>query len=192
MEAVKNSADLFLTEDEKAAALNNALYIKQRKFNNAESLSQYHEDAKNTVDFICAAVAACKVDFDRWAELKEDENLDDEDAAELAELEKVRTGAEGSPENEEAARDLILEAPLELLFRSGWADSKDNFTLAEGTLLMYTGGGSGKIIFDIENGSPENARFLFNGWGVPFTEFASNQEQRAALLSFVSNFYFGE
>jgi hypothetical protein len=152
---------------------------------------------KCAMDSIRYMMAALNVDYDRLAELQDlksqssdaDQPMSDEDATEL---EALLSDADDC-ESREDAEQIILEDPLSLEFRSGWATNKSELVAEEYCLLLSTGGPATRIIGDLdEHGMATSARLQVQDWGTPWTEHFPVSEDRAALLAYAQVFCPGE
>lgn len=126
---------------------------------------------------------------------------DSENIGELMEAVAVNIG-DGtlSPDDfefdDEEAREAIQQDPLSVEVRSGWyapGAPEDDRKPFEFTILLCTGGPACRLIGDLdEHIQPERVRIQHQDWGTPWTEYFPNEEQRAALLTYCQQFYFGE
>ena len=111
-----------------------------------------------------------------------------DDAEELEELET----AAGECKDEEEARERIQEDALSVEVRSDWHAPGESGEPTEFCILLCTGGPAVRIIGDLDRGEPSRPRIEYQDWGTPWTEYFPTSEQRAALESYCSCFYFGE
>lgn len=126
-------------------------------------------------------IAALDCDYDRLEELREErsdykadgknesrwEDMYSDEAEELKDLEE----SAGDCTSREDAEQRIQEDPLEILVRSGWESSKDNFTADEFKILLTTGGPAVRIIGELRDGEPCRAWLEVQDWGTPWTEY---------------------
>lgn len=116
--------------------------------------------------------------------------LDEDDAAELAELEKDADGCE----SEDAARERIQNDALDVQVRSDWhsVGDEDGSKPSEFSILLCTGGPAVRIRGELNNYSePCRAWVEYQDWFTPWTELVSPCEQ-STLLAYCQQFYFGE
>ncbi len=171
------------------------------------------EIGRNAMASIREMVAALEVDYDRLQELRQDreyrqerleelrdartdlqedgDDLPEDQAAELAELEGEWTDAEKLAELEEAAgeceddddaRQRIHEDPLSIQYRSGWASSPAEFEAQEYEILLGTGGPAVRILGEIGGGCVLQTQ----DWGTQWTDYhGGDADDRAALEAYV-------
>jgi hypothetical protein len=166
-----------------------------------EDESQRLQDiGRGAFESIADMVAALECDYDRLEELRNeresiahDEDAparlplwDDENADELAELEK----AAGDCENREDAEQRIHEDPLSIELAGTW-------TLGEtpkadrALILLGTGGPATRIVCELDdNLEPHRAWIQAQDWGTPWTDYIGGESER--LLTYCRCFYFGE
>jgi hypothetical protein len=89
----------------------------------------------------------------------------------------------------EAIETGFWESPLSLDVRSGWG-TPSKLEPEEFQILLSTGGPALRIIGDLEDLSPANARLEYQDWGTPWTEYLNTDYE--ALQWFSSLFWFGE
>jgi hypothetical protein len=95
--------------------------------------------------------------------------------------------------DEDAALESILNAPLSVEVRSGWTTPGREMEAAEFCLYLWrTGGPAVRIVGDICRGEPSNPQVQHQDWGTRWKEFFPTEEQREALQTYVSQFYFGD
>lgn len=91
------------------------------------------------------------------------------------------------------ARERILEDALSVEVRSDWEVPGATFTASEYRVLLCTGGPAVQIVGNLsEHGEPETARLMYQDWFTPWSELIVTGSDRAALMSYVQQFYFGE
>jgi hypothetical protein len=99
-------------------------------------------------------------------------------------------------EDEDTARERILEDALEVSVRSGWYslnDGADCRKPAEFYILLCTGGPACRIIGELdEHGYPTSARIEHQDWGTPWTEYRVNAADEDVLKTYAQQFYFGD
>lgn len=93
--------------------------------------------------------------------------------------------------DEDEARQRINEDPLSVQVRSDWHDVGADSFPAEYEILLMTGGPAVRIIGELTNNEPTRARLQYQDWGTPWTELFNPRDMQA-LISYASNFYFGE
>ena len=95
--------------------------------------------------------------------------------------------------DEDRAREIIDEDPLSAQCRSGWANSKEEFEAEEFEILLCTGGPACRIVGDLDRGQPYHPQLQYQDWGTPWIEyFDMTSDERAALLTYCQQFYFGD
>jgi hypothetical protein len=147
-------------------------------------------NASSWTDTINEQVAALKMDWERYQELK------DMDAADMTEEEKAElsefTATAGEFENYDDIQQQIEEGPLSVQVRGGWHNPGDgNDKPEEFEILLSTGGPALRIVGDLDDhGQPERPRLQYQDWGTPWTEHFDVDRDR--LLSYCACFYFGE
>jgi hypothetical protein len=166
-----------------------------------EQTKTLEEVGRCALSSILEMVAALECDYDRLEELRDaksdwdtEENdgkawaeANEDDAAELAELEEAR----GEHEDRESAEQAIHEDPLSLQFRSGWCSSKDEMEPEEYELLLGTGGPAVRIVGEIDGGEAHSARLEVQDWFTPWVEHITTGSDHEALMTYVRCFYFG-
>ena len=138
------------------------------------------------MDSIRCMVAALNCDYERLEELRDTEDRDADQAAELLQL----TEDAGDCTDHEDAQNRIMEDPLSLEFRSGWETDKTALEAREFCLLLTTGGPAVRIIGEIENGSPSNPQLQVQDWGTPWTDHLVNSADEATLQTYCEQFCF--
>jgi hypothetical protein len=93
--------------------------------------------------------------------------------------------------DEEAAREEIQTSPLSFQVREGWHSPGEAGELEEFEILLSTGGPALRIIGELDaHKQPDRARLQYQDWGTPWTEYF--EVERATLLAYCQQFYFGE
>jgi hypothetical protein len=160
------------------------------------------EQAQAQVESICDMVAALECDYDRLTELCDEQaswehgpedwiEANPDLASELADLQS----AAGDCESQEDAGQRIDEDPLSIEVRSDWhAPGADDEGPSEYLILLCTGGPAVRIVGDLgPYCQPSSARVEYQDWFTPWTELVDiTSEQREALLTYASHFYYGE
>ena len=125
--------------------------------------------------------------WERLEELREAEDRTPEDDAELARMEATREHVE----DEDDARDAILEDALSVEVRSDWHTPGDSSQDTEYCILLSTGGPASRIIGDLDQWKqPVSATLQIQDWGAPWTDY--REASQDTLLQYASCFYFGE
>lgn len=114
-----------------------------------------------------------------------------DEVASLLENEEVDDDEAGFEFDEEAAREVIMEDPLSVQVRSGWASSKEEFEAEEFEILLCTGGPAVRIRGELDGGEPSRAWIEYQDWYTPWTQLFDGIEQDT-LLTYCRQFYFGE
>jgi hypothetical protein len=146
--------------------------------------------AKAQADSIAAMVAAVNLDWDRLESLRDGDpaDLDDDDRAELDDLESIA----GDYKSQDEAINAIQDDPLSVEVRSSWQSVGEALTPSEFCVLLCTGGPACRIIGELdEHNQPSRAWIEYQDWGTPWTQ-AFNVIEQDTLLSYCSQFYFGE
>jgi hypothetical protein len=145
--------------------------------------------AQTSLSAIRGMLAAITVDYDRLAELRDAEDPNPEDLAELAELE----AAAGECANEDDALQRIQDDPLSLQVRSGWySPGQDVPAPTEFELLLVTGGPAVRIVGELdEHGAPLRAWIEWQDWGTPWTRHYE-PGMGDLCLDYATHFYFGD
>lgn len=94
--------------------------------------------------------------------------------------------------DEDEARARIDESPLLILVRSGWVQPFEHMGADEFEILLCTGGPAVCIIGELTNNEPTDAHLEYQDWGTPWTELQDYPRDTPMLISYASNFYFGE
>jgi len=146
-------------------------------------------------------VAALQCDYDRLKELRTErgdfdgdgydsdvwEEVFPDDAEELRELEADA----GDCEDEDDARERIMDDPLSLQVRSDWHAPGAEMEAEEFELLLATGGPAVRIIGTLGGfGEPETATLQVQNWFTPWTDYVGADED--VLLAYCHQFYYGE
>ena len=125
--------------------------------------------------------------WDRLEELREVEDRTPEDDAELAKMEAIREHCEDDDE----ARDTILEDALSVEVRSGWHTPGDSSADNEYCILLSTGGPASRIVGDLNQWKePASATLQVQDWGTPWTDY--READQDTLLKYADCFHFGE
>lgn len=112
-------------------------------------------------------LAAATADYDRLEALRAEDELNEDDTAELAELEV----AAGDCTDQEGAQQRIYEDPLEVQTRGDWhTPGGEAGPDTEFFILLCTGGPAVRIVGELdEHGGPEKAWLEYQDWGTPWT-----------------------
>lgn len=147
----------------------------------AEALDNHAEQqARAQLSSIREMLAAYQLDWDQLEELRDQyaeavencEEIPDELRDTLEELEEA--ACEYASQDE--ALQAILENPLEIQYRSGWASSREDMQPEEFQILLCTGGPAVRIIGDLdEYGQPCRAWIEYQDWGTPWTMLFDGQ-----------------
>ena len=141
------------------------------------------EVGKFAFESIAEMVAALDVDYDRLEELKGQDERTEEEAEELAELEK----AAGDCESLDDAEQRINDDPLSVQVRSGWRDVGAEMEAEEYNILLSTGGPATRIIGDLNQyGEPETATLQVQDWFTEWQDYEGGDEK--TLLRYASRF----
>lgn len=150
------------------------------------------ENAAAWMSSVAQMVAALEVDYDRLAELREQDERDEAEAEEFRELTEAATVDGDLMEDREEAERRITEAPLSVQVRSGWVDPGAEMTAEEFEVLLTTGGPALRIRGELDSGQPHRAWLEYQDWGTAWTEYHGENADQATLLAFCQQFYFGE
>lgn len=152
----------------------------------AEALDNHAEQqARAQLRGIRELLAALDLDWERLEELKAEEldaekegrQMPDDDSAELWELRE----AAGEYRSQEDAEEAIYNDPLSIQYRSGWADSPEDMTPEEFSILLCTGGPAVRIVGEFNwDGTPHRAWLEYQDWGTPWTMLFDGQEDALA------------
>lgn len=110
----------------------------------------------------------------------------EENAEELAELED----AAGDCTDEDEARQIIQEDPLEVQVRSDWTNPGQTLEAGEFMILLCTGGPAVRIVGELDRGEPCRAWLEYQDWGTPWTQWFGASSD--TLCEYAANFFFGE
>ena len=131
-----------------------------------------------------------RLDPDFWERLEELRDMEDrtpDDDAELAKMEENREHCE----DEDEAREAILEDALSVEVRSDWHTPGDASKDTEYCILLSTGGPASRIVGELNKWSePGTARLEVQDWFQPWIEYTQADED--TLLAYAQCFYFGE
>lgn len=109
-----------------------------------------------------------------------------DNAEELAELED----AAGECTDEDEARQIIQEDPLEVQVRSDWESPGAPLEAVEFMVLLCTGGPAVRIVGELNRGEPCRAWLEYQDWGTPWTQWFGASSD--TLCEYAANFFFGE
>lgn len=109
-----------------------------------------------------------------------------DNAEELAELED----SAGECSDEEEARQVIQEDPLEVQVRSDWTSPGETLEAGEFMILLCTGGPAVRIVGELNRGEPCRAWLEYQDWGTPWTQWFGAKSD--TLCEYAANFFFGE
>ena len=113
-----------------------------------------------------------------------------------AQLESIRgmvfrlEHAQDCPDEDEA-RQAILEDALGIQIRSDWGEPGD-LEPGEYMILLCTGGPAVRIIGQLDSCHPASAQIEYQDWGTPWTALPTSSAEEADLLTYASQFYYGE
>jgi hypothetical protein len=149
--------------------------------------NQLKEIGRNAYASIVAMVEALECDYARLEELRDREELDDDEREELAELQATA----GDCADREDAERRIHDDALSVEVRSGWASPGDTLTAEEFYILIATGGPAVRIRGELdEYCEPIRAWLEVQDWGTPWSQyFDASQEM---LLTYARCVYCGE
>ena len=89
--------------------------------------------------------------------------------------------------------EYVHEMPLSVLVRSDWHFPGKEAESTEYEILLSTGGPALRIVGELDQYSqPTSANIQTQDWFEPWTDMTTTEEEDAALIFFVSCFYFGE
>jgi hypothetical protein len=149
--------------------------------------NEIKEIGRDAYASIVAMVEALECDYARLEELRDREELDDDEREELAELE---TAANECADREDAERRIHDDA-LSVEVRSGWASPGDTLTAEEFCILIATGGPAVRIRGELdEHLVPRRAWLEAQDWGTPWTQYFDASQE--TLLTYARCFYYGE
>lgn len=97
----------------------------------------------------------------------------------------------------EQAREEIEQGPLSVMVRDGWRQAgaeHDADAPEEYEILLSTGGPALRIYGRLGTYSTpdDDPRLQWQDWGVPWTDYPLDSEQRAHVCEYARQFYFGE
>lgn len=110
---------------------------------------------------------------------------DEDEAKELQELQE----AAGDCEDEDEARQQILDDALSIEIRSDWCNPGEEMTAGEFRIVLCTGGPHVEIVGDLDRGSPGRPRILYRDWGDSGELFDFDRD---AVTRYCEQFFFGE
>lgn len=111
---------------------------------------------------------------------------DDDDQAELAELE----AAAGDCESEEEAREQIEEDPLSIEVRSDWVRHGGEMTPGEFRILLCTGGPHVEMRGELDdNGEPRRAWLEYSDWNQSRQEYHGEEVNANVLIEYARHFF---
>jgi hypothetical protein len=136
---------------------------------------------------IAAMVAALECDYARLEELRDREELDDDEREEFAALKE----AAGDRADRYDAEYRIQEDALSVEVRSGWTASGETLTAEEFCILITTGGPAVRIRGEMnEYFEPRRAWLEVQNWGTPWSQYFDASQE--TLLTYARCFYYGE
>jgi hypothetical protein len=148
----------------------------------------------NAYESIVKMVNALQCDYERLDELREErDGMDHEawarvypdDAEELAELEAEAEDCE----DEEQARERIMEDPLSLEVRSDWHEPGSQTDPCEFRLVLCTGGPAVQIAGELDqNSEPHRVCLQVQDWFTPWTDYLDADSD--VLFAYCSCFHF--
>ena len=93
--------------------------------------------------------------------------------------------------DEDSARDAIMEDPLSVEVRSGWANIGDELTPEEYCILLCTGGPAVRIIGSLDQfNEPNDARLEYQDWFTPWFEYITTGNDHDNLMAYAQQFLF--
>jgi len=108
-------------------------------------------------------------------------------------LKEVDTSAREGYHDEDEARQLIDEHPLDIEVRSAWHHPGDEDPPRKFMILLCTGGPAVRITGDLDAyGEPDTARIEYQDWFTYWERLPVNREQENYLIDYARSFYFGE
>jgi len=128
---------------------------------------------------------------EQWAELERAREAltqwETDNAEELTKLED----AAGDCTDEDEARQVIQEDPLEVQVRSDWTNPGEPLEAGEFMILLCTGGPAVRIVGELNRlGRPRRAWLEYQDWGTPWAQWFGASSD--TLCEYAANFYFGE
>lgn len=91
-------------------------------------------------------------------------------------------------ESYEEAEEIKPE-PLSVQVRSDWCDPGSDMKAGEYMILLSTGGPALRIIGDLDQSEPYDAKLQWQDWGTPWTDVHCDTKP---VLAYAQSFYFGE
>lgn len=111
-------------------------------------------------------------------------------------LETAEEQAVDGPDETDAARQWIEEAPLSVRVRAGWftPGAPESMEIEDYKILLTTGGPALRIIGTLgpHNEPDDWPRLEYQDWGTPWTEYLPARKNREALQKFASVFWYGD
>lgn len=100
-------------------------------------------------------------------------------------------------EQREEARDEITQGPLSIVVRDGWRNVNamhNDEGPEEYEILLSTGGPALRIYGHLSEHSEadDDPRLQWQDWGVPWTDYPLDGEERDAVASYARCFYFAD
>lgn len=149
------------------------------------------EQAAAQLASIREMLAALNCDFDRLAQLRDLEDGNHLDKAELEELAELEQAA-GDCENQEDAQQRIYDDPLSVQVRSGWYSPGQTPEAEEFEILLCTGGPAVRIVGELDQyNQPNRAYMQYQDWGTPWTDYFE-EGVADTCLEYAQQFYFGD
>lgn len=110
-----------------------------------------------------------------------------------AQFESICELIKNAKNGNETAENAIQEDPLSVQVRSNWhtPGDKEGTYDAEFNILLATGGPAVRIIGELGQYGPDNARLEYQDWGTPWTEYRLTSDEQDTLLRYCRHFYFG-
>lgn len=131
-----------------------------------------------------------RLDPDFWERLEELRGMEDRTPEEDAELSRMEAARERC-EDEDDAREAILEDALSVEVRPDWHTPGDSSEDTEYCILLSTGGPASRIVGELNQWKqPVSATLQIQDWGTPWTDYREADED--TLLKYSDCFYFGE
>ena len=93
-------------------------------------------------------------------------------------------------DDEEDARQRIVDHPLSMMVRRDWTQPGDPLEASEYQILLCTGGPAVRIVGELEHGTPCSAQMEYQAWGTPWIPYFGALP--AVLCDYAANFYSGE
>ena len=106
------------------------------------------------------------------------------------------TTIDEDPSTRESAEQDIYDDVLSVLVRGGWHSPGEATSAIDGEyeyeLLLCAGGPAVRIRGELERfNEPDTIKLEFQDWGIPWTDYRLNSDERAGLLTFARRFYYG-